>query len=69
LKLTEEEGIENMYKYISNIIQVLQDTNSNSIFILETSAGCGTELLFDVNKLGLFYHRFSENQKKNLKKY
>jgi deoxyribonuclease-4 len=67
LKLTEEEGIENMYKYISNIIQILQDTNSNSIFILETSAGCGTELLFDVNKLGLFFHKFSEIQKKNLK--
>ena len=65
--LTEQEGIENMYKYISNIIQILQDTNSNSIFILETSAGCGTELLHDVNKLGLFYHRFNEIQKKNLK--
>jgi deoxyribonuclease-4 len=67
LKLTEEEGIKNMYKYISNIIQILQDTNSNSIFILETSAGCGTELLFDVNKLGLFFHKFNEIQKKNLK--
>jgi deoxyribonuclease-4 len=67
LKLTEEQGIDNMYRYISNIIHTLQEKESKSIFILETAAGCGTELLYNISDLGSFYNKFSEKEKQNLK--
>jgi len=67
LKQTVDEGIENMYQFISEVIEKLQNMNSKSIYILETSAGCGTELLTQMDELGNFYHRFNEKQKKNLK--
>jgi len=67
LKQTVEEGIENMYTFISEVIQKLQDMNSKSIYILETCAASGTELLNDLIDFGLFYNRFNDKQKENLK--
>lgn len=67
LKQTPEEGIENMFAFISEVIEKLQQMNSKSIYILETCAACGTELLSDLEDFGKFYHRFSETQKENLK--
>jgi deoxyribonuclease-4 len=67
LKLSKEEGIENMFFFISDVIQRLQNINSKSIFILETCAACGTELLSDLIDFGQFYHRFNDKQKENIK--
>jgi deoxyribonuclease-4 len=67
LKQTVNEGTSNMFEFISTVIEELQKINSNSIYILETCAACGTELLSDLKDFGNFYHKFTENQKKNLK--
>jgi deoxyribonuclease-4 len=67
LKLSVEEGIENMYQFISSVIEKLQNINSKSIYILETCASCGTELLSNLKDFGNFYHRFTDKQKENLK--
>jgi deoxyribonuclease-4 len=67
LKQTPEEGTELMFKFISEVIDKLQKIDSKSIYILETCAACGTELLADLKDFGNFYHRFSDKQKENLK--
>ena len=67
LKQTIEEGVNNMYEFISEVIAELQNINCPSIYILETSAACGTELLSNMKDLGNFYHRFTNKQKQNLK--
>lgn len=67
LKQTIQEGIENMYMFISEVIEELQKINSKSIYILETCAACGTELLSNLKDFGDFYHRFTDKQKENLK--
>ena len=67
LKQTPQEGTEIMFKFISETIQKLQDINSKSIYILETCASCGTELLSNLIDFGNFYHRFNDKQKENIK--
>ena len=67
LTLSIEEGIENMYQFISEIIQRLQEVKSKAIYILETCASSGTELLCDLQDFGAFYHRFSKQQQQNIK--
>ena len=67
LKLPIETGLQNMYNFISEVIEKLQEDNIKSIYILETSASSGTELLSNIVDLGAFYHRFSNKQQKNLK--
>jgi len=67
LKQTPEAGIEIMFEFITEVIQKLQEMGSKSIYILETCASSGTELLGDLKDFGSFYHRFSEKQRKNFK--
>jgi deoxyribonuclease-4 len=67
LKQSIEEGIEIMYKFISEVIDELQKIESKSIYILETCASCGTELLSNLKDFGDFYHRFNDKQKENFK--
>ena len=67
LKQTPSEGIEIMFSYICTVINRLQEVNSKSIYILETCASCGTELLSDLKDFGIFYHRFNDKQKENIK--
>lgn len=67
LKLPINEGIENMYLFISEVIKRLQDINSKSIYILETCAASGTELLSNLVDFGSFYNKFTYKQKENLK--
>ncbi len=67
LKQSVEEGIENMFQFITEVIDELQRLNSKSIYILETCASCGTELLSDLTDFGNFYKRFTEKQRENLK--
>lgn len=67
LKQSPQQGIENMYHFISTVIEKLQLLDSKSIYILETCAKCGTELLSDLEEFGNFYHRFTDKQKENFK--
>jgi len=67
LKQSVQEGIDNMYSFISTVIEKLQEMNSKSIYILETCASCGTELLSDLKDFGEFFHKFTDKQKENLK--
>ena len=67
LKQSVEEGIEIMYDFISTVICELQKINSKSIYILETCASQGSELLSNLEDFGKFYHRFNDKQKENLK--
>ena len=67
VKLTKEEGVSNMYEFISIQIGRIQERDMSIQYILETSAGCGTELLSNIQELGEFYHRFTMEQKKNIK--
>jgi deoxyribonuclease-4 len=67
LKQSVQEGVDNMFLFISTVIEELQNRNSKSIYILETCAKCGTELLSDLKDFGNFYHRFNSKQKENLK--
>jgi deoxyribonuclease-4 len=60
-------GIQHMKEFIESVINELQEKKSSMIYILETSASCGTELLSDMKDLGDFYHSFSTKHKKNLK--
>lgn len=67
LKQKPEDATNIMFEFISDVIQKLQEVNSKSTYILETCASCGTELLSDLKDFGEFYHRFSIEQKQNLK--
>ena len=67
LKQSIEDGIEIMYDFISTVIAELQKINSKSIYILETCASQGSELLSNLEDFGKFYHRFNDKQKENLK--
>lgn len=67
LEQTVEVGTNNMYNFISEVISKMQEDNISSIYILETSAASGTELLSNMEDLGAFYNRFSSVQKKHLK--
>jgi len=67
IKQSVEEGIEIMYDFISTVICELQKINSKSIYILETCASQGSELLSNLEDFGKFYHRFNDKQKENLK--
>ena len=67
VKLEPEIAIENMYNFISKVIDKLQEENSKLYYILETSSNSGTELLSNIEDLGNFYERFSNKQKENFK--
>ena len=67
LEQSVELGVSNMYEFISTVIDELQRINSKSIYILETCASCGTELLSNLKDFGDFYHRFNNKQKENFK--
>lgn len=66
LKLSVKEGEDKMYEYIQTMIQYLQEKNYQVKYVIETSARCGTELLWKMEDLGAFFHRFTEEEKKHL---
>ena len=51
--------------YIEKVID--ETEGSRSLFILETAAGCGTEMMTTIEELGSFYNNFSEKYKKRIK--
>ena len=67
LKQNINDSVQNMFEFISEVIAMLQEQNSKSLYILETPAACGTELLSDLEDFGNFYHKFTQKQKENLK--
>ena len=66
LKLSKEEAINNMYTNIKAILDKIS-LDTHGVFILETAAGQGTELITTIQEFGAFYHRFSDEDKKKLK--
>jgi deoxyribonuclease-4 len=71
LKLTETEGLENMYESLKLIIDFIRKHNMSTHIILETAAGQGTELITTSNnslvEFANFYNRFDESDKAHIK--
>lgn len=65
LKRDRQECLDNMFNTIKRSIDLTPE--SNSIFILETAAGCGTELCCTMEELGEFYNRFDDDYKKRVR--
>lgn len=63
LKMNKEIALNNMKTFIKKI---LSEINFEQKFILETAAGCGTELLYNIEEFGNFFNSFDENEKKKL---
>lgn len=59
-----DECLENMQNFVKCVID--KTPNCNSKFILETAAGCGTEMLCRIEELGTFYHSFEPEYKSRM---
>ena len=64
LKLTRKEGLINMKKSFEYIID---NTPDNSYIILETAAGQGTELGYDLEEFAALYNAFSKKYQNRIK--
>jgi deoxyribonuclease-4 len=67
LKLTKEEGENLMYEYIKYMMEYIRERGYRVKYIIETSARCGTELLWSMEDLGRFYRRFTEEEREYIK--
>jgi deoxyribonuclease-4 len=71
LDLSVQKATRNMYDGLSFVIKAIKKAALNSIIILETGAGQGSEMFLTDNnsldKLANFYNMFSEDQKKYIK--
>lgn len=71
LDLTINEGIENMYNGLVNIIDFIIINKLNTYIILETAAGQGTELITTKNNsledFSNFYNKFTNSQKQHIR--
>lgn len=67
LELSKEEAFNNMY---TSLIYIHNKTKKykNVKILLETSAGQGTELCYDLNDLEKFYKKISDNEDKSFSK-
>lgn len=66
LKLSVSQGEDYMYQFVKTIIDYIQDQNYQTKMILETSARCGTELCWNIQDFGRFFHRFTTEEKMRL---
>lgn len=57
LNITDEEAIN---RYINGLKYCLDNSNKQSILILETGAGVGTEICTDIHSLGFIKHELRE---------
>jgi deoxyribonuclease IV len=64
LKLTRKQGLINMKKSFEYIVD---NTPNNATIILETAAGQGTELGYDLEEFAALYNSFSDKYKKKIK--
>ena len=60
LKMDKSIALNNMKEFI---IDILSQINNEQKFILETAAGCGTELCFNLEEFGKFFNSFEDEQK------
>ena len=67
VKLTPEEGLENMRNAIKFIIEIMKEFKINSKLMLETPAGQGTELLTNLDDFINFYNSFTKTERKYFK--
>lgn len=64
LKMSKEKALNNMFNNICNLLPFIHE---ECPFILETSSGQGSEVLFEYMELSNFYNRFTDEQKKKVK--
>lgn len=71
LEMSAIDAENNMYESLSFVINHIKTNNLNSVIILETGAGQGTEMFTTENntidKLATFYNRFTTEQKNHIK--
>lgn len=60
MHITNEEAINN---YVDNVNYILECTPNNSILILETGAGSGTEVCTEINELGKLRERIIQKDR------
>jgi deoxyribonuclease-4 len=69
MDITEAEN--NMYESLSFVISQIKEKKLNSIIILETGAGQGTEMFLtennSIDNFANFYNRFTDDEKKYIK--
>lgn len=71
--LPPPEAIQNMYHNLRKTIEKVfpkdapSDKKKNFRIIIETSAGCGSELFSDIKDLGAFYKGFTAQERKYIK--
>ena len=69
-KNVESEGIsklEAINNYVTNLTEVLDETHdSQTILLLENSAGQGTELGYSLEELSYIYHQFDDQHKERI---
>jgi endonuclease IV len=66
VKLTNENGLENMKIAINYILSYMIENKLNTKLIIETPAGQGTELLTDLKDFTNFINNFTKQQQKYL---
>lgn len=71
LNLSIQEATNNMYESLSYVIEHIKENNLDSVIILETGAGQGTELFLTENDsidgFANFYNKFTNEQKNYIK--
>lgn len=71
LELDIDEATNNMYHSLSFIIEKIKSLKLNSVIILETGAGQGTEMFItkdnNIDNFANFYNRFNDEQKNYIK--
>lgn len=63
LKMSEEDALSN---YVKGVKKSLRDSDNNSIIILETGAGQGTEICTSIDGLEKLFLKFTKNERKRL---
>lgn len=67
LKQIPAVGIQHMREFIREVICEIKKLGSKAIYILETCASAGTELLSDMGEMGTFFHSFTAHERTHLK--
>jgi deoxyribonuclease-4 len=66
VKLSKEDGFNYMCNFIKKVLDILIERQTTGYFILETGAGCGTELCTKIEDLGKMYHQLNPEQKEKI---